>query len=101
MTETNLTMSTICSPSDDLVAREIEGELIIVPLVSGMGDADDELYSLNPTGQAIWLRLDGARTLGQITEELAQEYDAPPALIEQDLLGLMGELIKRRMVIVH
>jgi hypothetical protein len=93
MTDKNFDMHTICSPS--------EGELIIVPLVAGMGDADDELYSLNPTGQAIWSRLDGTRTLGQITDELALEYDAPQAVIEQDLLGLMGELVKRRMVIVH
>ena len=33
--------------------REIEGELIIVPLVAGIGDADDELFTLNETGKAI------------------------------------------------
>ena len=43
-----------CTPSEDVVAREIEGDVIIVPLVSGIGDEDDELYTLNPTGQAIW-----------------------------------------------
>lgn len=101
MTETTLSTSTICSPSDDVVAREIEGELIIVPLIAGMGDADDELYTLNPTGQAIWQRLDRARTLGQIVDELAREYDAPRATIELDVLGLMGELFRRRMVSIQ
>jgi len=58
-----LTLKTICIPSDDVVAREIEGDVIIVPLATGIGDAEDELYTLNPTGQAIWQKLDGQRTL--------------------------------------
>jgi hypothetical protein len=43
-------------PSKDLVCREIEGELIIVPLVAGMGDMEDELFTLNETGRAIWAK---------------------------------------------
>ena len=39
----------IC-PSEDVVAREIEGEFIIVPLAAGIGDMEDELYSLNESG---------------------------------------------------
>jgi len=34
------TPDTICAPSDDVVAREIEGEIVIVPLTAGIGDAD-------------------------------------------------------------
>ena len=30
-------------PSDNVVAREIEGELIIVPLTAGIGNLEDEL----------------------------------------------------------
>ena len=54
-----ITLDLVCIPSEDVVARIIEGELIIVPLVSGIGDMDDELYSMNGTGRAIWSRLDG------------------------------------------
>jgi len=101
MADSNLTMQTICAPSEDVVAREIEGELIIVPLASGIGDADDELYTLNPTGQAIWQKLDGARTLAQIADELANEYASPRADIERDVLGLVGELARRKMVVAQ
>ena len=65
MNEAIVTLKTTCTPSEDIVAREIEGEIIIVPLVAGIGDADDELYTLNETGQAIWQKLDGQRTLGR------------------------------------
>jgi hypothetical protein len=86
-------------PSDDVVAREIEGELIIVPLVAGIGDLEDELFTLNDTGRAIWALLDGQRTLRAVVDALAQDYDAPTAEIERDLLGLVEELVKRRMLV--
>jgi hypothetical protein len=46
-------------PSEDVVVREIEGEVVIVPLTSGIGDLEDELFTLNETGRAIWSRIDG------------------------------------------
>jgi hypothetical protein len=86
-------------PSDDVVAREIEGELIIVPLVAGIGDLEDELYTLNETGKAIWERLDGRATLDGIVAALAEQYEAPPGEIERDVRGLVGELVRRRMLV--
>ena len=85
-------------PSKDIVAREIEGEIIIVPLSAGIGDAEDDLFSLNKTGRAFWKLLDGKRTLAQIAKTLAEKYDASPASIEKDILGLAAELLKRRII---
>ena len=87
-------------PSDDIVAREIEGELIIVPLVAGIGDMEDELFSLNDTGKDIWHRLDGKTTLAGVAKALAAEYSAQPDDIERDVVGLVEELTRRRMLVV-
>ena len=92
-------VDTIYAPSDDVVAREIEGELIIVPLVSGIGDLEDELYTLNETGKAIWDRLDGKRDISGVVAALAQDYQAEPGEIERDVLGLVEELVRRRMLV--
>ncbi len=89
----------VYAPSDDVVAREIEGELIIVPLVAGIGDMEDELYTLNEAGRAIWRRLDGHTELGGIVADLAEDYHAPPGEIERDVLGLVEELFSRRMLV--
>jgi hypothetical protein len=89
-----------CVPSEDVVARVIEDELIIVPLVAGIGDMDDELYTLNETGKAIWLRLDGEKTLWDISTELEAEFNAPPGEVKKDVLGLITELMQRKMVVV-
>jgi hypothetical protein len=92
--------STVCIPSDDVVARVIEGEVVIVPLTSGIGDVDDELYTLNATGQAIWEKLDGTRTLQGVAELLAGEFDASPAELQSDVLGFADELTRRGILAV-
>ena len=86
-------------PSEDVVARNIEGELIIVPLVAGIGDLEDELFTLNETGKAIWDRLDGKKTLREVLDDLVAEFEAPAGEIEQDLIGLVGELLRRKILI--
>lgn len=90
-----VTLRSILTPSDDVVAREIEGEIIIVPLVAGIGDADDELYSLNETGRAVWQKLDGRRTLGEIATALKQDFEASQAELEADVVGFAAEMVRR------
>jgi Coenzyme PQQ synthesis protein D (PqqD). len=85
--------------SEDIVARNIESELIIVPLTSGIGNMEEEIYTLNETGRVIWEKLDGQKSLREIVEMLKTEFDAAPKEIEEDILGLVGELLKRRMVV--
>ncbi len=86
------------APSEDVVARTIEGELILVPLVPGVGGEEDELLTLNETGRAVWQLLDGRRDLRSIASELATRYDAPEGMIEHDVLGLARELLRRHMI---
>jgi len=81
------------------VAREIEGEIIIVPLTAGIGDLEDDLFTLNETGKAIWDRLDGRRSLHDIINELSAEYQAAEGEVERDVLGLVGELVQRRILV--
>jgi hypothetical protein len=97
---TQLNLNVVCTPSEDVVAREIEGEVIIVPLVSGIGDAEDELYTLNPTGQAIWQKLDGQRTLKDVAAALADKFDAPLAELENDVLGFASEMTRRGILTI-
>lgn len=97
MTEINL--SAVYEPSDEVVARDIEGELIIVPLTAGIGDMEDEIYTLNPTGRAIWERLNGQRHLQDVVVELSSEFEGEPGEIEQDVRGLVAELVNRRMLV--
>jgi hypothetical protein len=89
----------IYSVSENVVAREIEGEIIIVPLVGGIGDLEEDLFTLNESGKAIWDRLDGCRTLNEVITQLSAEYQAAAGEIERDVLGLVQELLDRRILI--
>jgi len=97
--EAKVSLDGLYKPSEDVVARTIEGQLILVPLVSGIGDLEDELFTLNETGKAIWDRLDGKKTLRDVLMELLAEFEAPAGEIEQDLIGLVEELVKRRILV--
>ncbi len=95
----NFKLESIFTPSEDIVAREIEGEFIIVSLSAGTSDLDDELFSLNETGQAIFRLLDGTKTIAQVIEIMASEYEAAPGEIEQDVVQLVDELVHRMIVV--
>jgi hypothetical protein len=90
----------VYAPSDAVVVREIEGEIVIVPLASGIADIEDELFTLNETGRAVWSRIDGSRPLAAVVDDLAAQYEAPTGLIQSDVVGICQELLARRMIVV-
>ena len=97
--EKEMNIESVYRVSEDIVVREIEGEIIIVPLISGIGDMDDELYTLNETGKAILKLMDGNKSLAQIAIELGKNFDSPLDEIEQDVLGFTNELVIRSMLV--
>ena len=89
----------IFARSKDVVARDIQGEFILIPVASGIGELDEDIYSLNEAGRTIWDKLDGEKKLSVIAKELLSDFDAPPEDIEEDVIGLIEELFKRNMVL--
>jgi hypothetical protein len=91
-------MNEIYIPSPDVVAREIEGEIIIVPVASGTGDLEDELYTLTDTSKDIWEHLDGNHSLAEVAAQLSEDFQVPIEEIEEDVAGLLWELLQRKLV---
>lgn len=86
-------------PSPDIVVRKIEGETIIIPITAGIGDLEDALFTLNPTGLAVWEKLDGQNSVADIIEALLREYSASREEIEGDVLGLLKELYQKKLIV--
>lgn len=86
-------------PSEDVVSRQIDDEFLLVPIASGIGDMEDELYTLNETGRIIWQRMSADKTIEDIAAELSLEYDASKDIILADICGIVGELFKLNMVV--
>ena len=85
--------------SEDIVAREIENEIVIVPIIAGIGSMDDDLYTLNSTGKDIWNLMNGKRSLADIAKTLEKEYDAPLEQICEEIKELVSILLDKRILI--
>ncbi len=97
--EMKISLNSVYVPSEDVVAREVQGEFIVIPITKSVSNFKDEIYSLNECGKAIWKKLDGKRSLKKVVDCLSEEFDASRETIEGDVLGLAKELLKRKMLI--
>lgn len=55
-------------------------------------------YGLNPVGASIWRLLREPRSIGEIRDAVAEEYDVELNRAEKDLLGLVKELLDEGLV---
>lgn len=92
-------LNKVYKQSDDLVSKNIEGELVIVPLNAGMGDLNSDLFSLNRTGVAVWKRLDGLKSLKEIIDSTANEYQIESKQIEPEVIELIRQLLDQNLII--
>ncbi|RLB87812.1 MAG: hypothetical protein DRH26_14825 [Deltaproteobacteria bacterium] len=93
-----INMNSTYARSPDVIARQIEDEYIIIPLVGGIGNIDDCLFSMNKTGKKIWDMLDGIKSLNGIVGDLILEYDIQKDQAKKDVKGFLQELFDRQIV---
>ena len=58
----------------DVVSRKIEGEVIIVPIRSGVGDLNS-LCTLNPVGSVLWDFMNESHTIPEIVQRVCDEFE--------------------------
>ena len=97
--KTQITLDAVYKVSGDVVVREVECELIIIPFATGFDDTENEPCILNATGQAIWQKLNGRKSLKDIVKDLAAEFKAPAKVIEKDVVEFAEKLLTRKMLI--
>jgi hypothetical protein len=77
--------------SQSVVARVIAGETLIVPIRGNVGDLAS-IYSFNGTGTLIWQLLESPKSVAELAESVAQEYNVDPAQAERDVLSFVNEM---------
>jgi hypothetical protein len=92
-------INTVYILSENVVMRKIEDETIIVPIAAGIGDLEDELYTVNQTGDAILSLLDGKRTLNDVVNTLSSDYEASKEELKADVAGFANELFRRKILV--
>ena len=99
MTRNTVDTQAVYAVSPDIISREIEGELIILPFQSGVGNIEDDMYTLNATGKDVWERLNGRDSLEDIIAAVSRDYDAPVQQIQDDIVSLIQALLEKQMII--
>lgn len=78
--------------SDDVVAREVGGEMVLLDLASGT------YFGLGAVGSRVWEQLSlGEASLAQLAGLIEAKFDAPREVIEQDLAELIGQLVDKQL----
>lgn len=77
--------------TDKVVSREIEDEVILLPLCKTSKDMN-YIYTLNETAALVWDLIDGSRTLKDIKEKIMSEYDIEDAPLTKELNSLIEDL---------
>ncbi len=89
-------LSDIIQASDDVVAREVSGEIVMLDLETGI------YFGLNAVGGRIWEMIEAqGQSISMLCDAIEAEFDAPRSDIERDIMALLSELTERKLITVN
>lgn len=88
-------LNSIPTPIPTIASRILDREAVLVHPSRG------KVKVLNELGAEIWKRLDGSRTIGEITEDLIQVYAVSRADLERDVIGFIESLLERDLIAIR
>lgn len=81
----------------EVVARKIEGELIIVPIRRGVGDLNS-LYTLNPVGSVLWDFMTEGHTIAEMVQRVCDEFEVTAVQAQQDIEAFLDSLMAEKLI---
>jgi hypothetical protein len=88
----------IFKKNKNFVFRQIDDETILVPIKNNVGDMG-AIYNLNEVGAYVWMNLDGEKTLFDIKNMVAGEFEVPMQDLEGDLMEFVEQLERIEAII--
>lgn len=83
--------------SPEVVARKIQGELIIVPIRRGVGDLNS-LYTLNPVGAVLWDFMNEGHTVAEMVKRVCDEFEVTASEAQADIQSFLDSLMQEKLV---
>ena len=77
----------------EVLARQVGGETVMLDLAKGA------YFGLDPVGARMWQLLAGGKTLVEVCDAIVEEYDVSRDAVEQDLLGLVADLMAQGLLV--
>ncbi|MDD5069869.1 MAG: PqqD family protein [Candidatus Omnitrophica bacterium] len=88
----------IFKKTDKIVTRDIEGEVILLPLYKSSKDMN-YIYTLNETAAAFWNLVDGKKTVSAIAKEILAIYDVSEEILAKEIDALVKDLKSIKAII--
>jgi hypothetical protein len=82
----------IVTRSADVIARNLREQTLLLDMRS------EQYLALNGVAARAWSLLDGANTIDDVAAVIAEEYDAPFAIVRADIAALLIDLGDRGLV---
>ena len=77
-----------------VLARKVGDEVIVLDMERG------EYFGLPAVGARIWELLPDCRSLVEVADVIAVEYDVDRATVERDVLSLVADLSEKGLLVV-
>jgi hypothetical protein len=81
----------------EVVSRQIEGELVIVPIRHGVGDLNS-LYTLNLVGSVLWDYLGEGHTLSEMVQRICDEFQVTTTEAQVDIEEFLSSLLEEKLI---
>ena len=81
----------------EVVARQIEGETIVVPIRRGVGDMNS-VYTLNPVGTVLWHFMAKSHSVPEMVEQICNEFEVTPEQALSDVEGFVSSLLEEKLI---
>jgi hypothetical protein len=81
----------------EVVSRQIEGELVIVPIRRGVGDLNS-LYTLNPVGSALWEFMNEGHTIPEMVNRVCDEFEVTTTQAKADIQVFLDSLLEEKLI---
>ena len=81
----------------EVVSRQIEGELVIVPIRRGVGDLNS-LYTLNPVGSTLWEFMNEGHTIPEMVNRVCDEFDVTSVQAQADIQAFLDSLLEEKLI---
>lgn len=85
-------LSDIVQARADILTSEINGELVMMDMENG------QYYTLDAIGCTVWRALTTPCQVAELCRQLGEQYDAPAAIIEKDMVELLERMLAKRMI---
>lgn len=87
-----LTVASVVAHSENQVAAEVDGEIVLMSIDQG------KYFNLGEMGSQVWRQLDRPRAVSELCDELQGVFEVDRAICERDVLLFLEKLLERGLL---